>query len=168
MAATPTTYHRTPLEVVSELFDDRLNRRDVDALTPILSPDIVDVFPHATLHGPDEVRAFFAETYAALPDFHIVAEHMAAEDETVLIKWRIDGTFDGGAWLGIEPTGTRVTVHGMDCMTVRDGVVVHNIVIFDRTSFAQQIGMLPRTGSNGDRALTKAFNAWTRVRRRRH
>jgi hypothetical protein len=52
-------------------------------------------------------------------------------------------------------------------MTVRDGVVVHNIVIFDRTSFAQQIGMLPATGSRGDRALTAAFNAWTRLRRAR-
>jgi predicted ester cyclase len=166
MAATDTPT-RTPIEVVRELFDERLNRRDAGALTEILAPDIVDVFPHATLRGPEAVRAFFAETFAALPDFRIRAEHMAAEGETVLVKWRIDGTFSGRPWLGIRSTGTRVTMHGMDCMTVRDGLVVHNVVIYDQTSFGRQIGMLPAPGSRADRAMTAAFNAWTRLRRSR-
>ena len=68
--------------------------------------------------------------------------------------------------MGIEPTGTSIRLHGMDCFTIRDGLVVHNHVIYDGASFARQIGMLPAQDSAADRGLTKAFNASTRVRAR--
>jgi predicted ester cyclase len=160
-----TTTARTPIETAREAFAV-LNRRDADALRAFWAHDVVEVFPYGTVRGQDAVRDAFAETFAAIPDFHIEAEHVAAEGEVVFVKWRITGTFTGAAWQGIEPTGSAIDLHGMDCFTIRDGLVVHNHVVFDQLEFARQIGMLPRAGTRADRATTQAFNAATRLRRR--
>jgi steroid delta-isomerase-like uncharacterized protein len=143
-----------------------LNRRDADALLPYWAEDIVEVFPTGTLTGRQQVRDYFAETFAAIPDFHMEAQRIAGDDETVFVKWFLTGTFSGAPWMGIEPTGSRIELHGMDCFTVRDGLVVHNHVIYDSASFARQIGMLPAEGSAPDRGMQAAFNVRTRLRKR--
>jgi len=157
---------RAPVEILREVFEETLNRRDADALVPLWGEEIVEVFPHATLRGRDEVRNYFAETFAALPDFQMEPERIVGEGEIVFVKWRLTGTFSGASWMGIAPTGTRLELRGMDCITVRNGLVAHNFVIFDQASFARQIGMLPGQDSAGDRAMTAAFNARTRLKRR--
>ncbi len=164
--ADAVTETRSPTETIRELFGEVLNRRDADALVAYWAEDIVEEFPVGTFRGRDEVRRYFAETFAALPDFHIEAQRIVGEGETVFVKWRITGTFSGAQWMGIDPTGSRVEVDGMDCYTFRDGLVVHNHVIYDSASFARQIGMLPTQGSAADRAMTKAFNAQVRLRKR--
>jgi steroid delta-isomerase-like uncharacterized protein len=165
--ADAVTETRSPTEVIRELFEEVLNRRDPDALVRYWAEDIVEEFPVAgTLRGRDRVRAYFAETFAALPDFRIEAQRIVGERDTVFVKWRVTGTFSGAPWMGIEPTGSRIELDGMDCFTFRDGVAVHNHIIYDSASFARQIGMLPPQSSAADRAMTKAFNARVRLRKR--
>jgi steroid delta-isomerase-like uncharacterized protein len=164
--ANSATETRSPVELAREVFGEVLNRRDPDALVPYWAEDVVEVFPTVTLRGREQVRAYFAETYAALPDFHIEAERIAGDEQTVFVKWHLTGTFSGGPWQGIEPTGSRIELDGMDCFTIRDGLVVHNHIIYDAASFARQIGMLPRQDSPADRAMTKSFNLRTRLRQR--
>lgn len=53
-------------------------------------------------------------------------------------------------------------------MHIVDGLLVDNTVYYDGLSFARQIGMLPRAGSRGDRAMTTAFNAQTDLRSTLH
>jgi predicted ester cyclase len=161
-----TTKARSPVEKAHELFETVLNQRDADALLPYWHEDLVEVFPTGTLYGRQAVRDYFAETFAAIPDLHIEAEHIAGEGEIVFVKWRVTGTFSGGPWMGIEPTGSRVELDGMDCFTMRDGLVMHNHIIYDQVSFARQIGMLPAQDSAADRAMTKSFNLKTRLRKR--
>jgi len=161
-----TAKTRTPVELAQEVFGTTLNQRDADALVPYWHEDIVEVFPTGTLHGRDQVRDYFAETFAAIPDFHMEAEHIAGDDEIVFVKWHLTGTFSGAPWMGIDPTGSSVELDGMDCFTVRDGLVVHNHIVYDQLSFARQIGMLPAQGSGADRAMTKSFNLKTRLRDR--
>ena len=84
----------------------------------------------------------------------------------MFVKWRLTGTFTGGTWMGIEPNGASIALDGMDCFSFRDGVVVHNFVIFDGVGFARQIGMLPAQDSAADRLMTRGFNAWTALRKR--
>jgi steroid delta-isomerase-like uncharacterized protein len=143
-----------------------LNGRDADAMLPFWAEDLVQVFPYATLHGRAAVRDAFAETFAALPDFRLEAQHVVGEGEVVFVKWRLTGTFTGAPWQGYGPTGDAIALDGMDCFTVRDGLVVRNHVVFDQLAFARQVGMLPERGTPADRAATAAFNATTRLRRR--
>jgi hypothetical protein len=53
-------------------------------------------------------------------------------------------------------------------MRIEDGRLRSNTIYYDGLGFARQIGMLPREGSPGDKAMTVAFNAGTDVRARLH
>ena len=90
-------------------------------------------------------------------------EHLAADGDAVFVRWHLTGTHTGTAWAGIEPSGTRVELDGIDHFTVRDGTVVSNFVVFDQMDVGRQLGLLPPDGSGPDRALKAAFNAKNRV-----
>jgi steroid delta-isomerase-like uncharacterized protein len=162
MAASTTE----TVELFKRLFAEVLNQRDADALLPYWAEDIVEEFPIGTFRGREAVRQCFAQVFAALPDFHIEAKNIVGEGETVFVRWHLTGTFSGAPWLGIEPTGSRVALDGIDCFTMRDGLVVHNKVVYDQLSFARQIGMLPEEGTSADRTMLAAFNLKTRLRKR--
>ena len=104
--------------------------------------------------------------FAAGPDCRIEAKHIFGEGEQVFVQWTVTGTFTGERWMGIEPTGTAITIEGMDCFTMRDGLVAHNAVRYDPADFARQIGMLPPQDSGAESAMTAAFNGWTKLKRR--
>jgi steroid delta-isomerase-like uncharacterized protein len=164
--ATATTETRTPVEIITEVFTEVMNRRDADALLEYWAEDIVEEMPTGTLRGRAAVRDHFAGVFAALPDFKIETEHIFGEGEQVFVQWTITGTFSGEKWMGIEPTGTAIEINGMDCFTMRDGVAIHNAVRFDTADFARQLGMLPAQQSTADRGMTAAFNVWTKLKRR--
>jgi steroid delta-isomerase-like uncharacterized protein len=164
--ATVKTETHSPVEIARDIFENVLNQRDADALRPYWADDLVEELPTGTFRGPDEMAGYFAETFAALPDFHIEPEHVIGEDDMVFVKWRLSGTFNGRPWQGIEPTGDRIELLGIDCFTFREGSITRNEVVFDQMSFARQIGMLPAQDSIGERTTKGAFNAWTKLKRR--
>ena len=50
---------------------------------------------------------------------------------------------------------------------MHDGKVTSNFVVFDQMQFARSVGMMPPDGSAADRVMKAAFNAKTRIARRR-
>ena len=153
------------LDGFRKLFQEVLNQRNADLLPPYWAPDIVEEFPTGTLRGRAAVRDYFAGMFAAMPDFHIEVIAIAGDGECVFVRWHTTGTFSGQPWMGIRPNGAHVSLDGIDCFTLRDGLVVHNFVAYDQVAFARQIGMLPPTGSATDRLMLGAFNLRTRVRK---
>ena len=164
--ATVETETRSPVEIARHIFEDVLNQRDADAVRSYWADDLVEELPTGIYRGPDEMARYFAETFAALPDFHIEPEEIIGEYDTVFVKWRLTGTFNGHAWQGIEPTGHRIELLGIDCFTFRQGKVTRNEAVFDQMSFGRQIGMLPAQGSLGERAMKAAFNARIKLKQR--
>ena len=66
--------------------------------------------------------------------------------------------------LGIEPTGKKLAIDGMDHFVLDgDGKVVSNFVVVDQLEYARQIGMMPPDGSAADKAMKAAFNVKTRL-----
>jgi steroid delta-isomerase-like uncharacterized protein len=147
---------------------DGLRRdRDANALSPFGSDDVVEIWPVVgRLDGQEAVRDHFAAIFAAMPDFHIDVERMAAEGETVFVHWRVTGTFTGAPFLGVDATGHSIDLRGTDCFTIRDEKVVANFVAYDGMAFAVQAGILPPHGSRMDHAMTVAVNWMTHARKR--
>jgi steroid delta-isomerase-like uncharacterized protein len=164
--ATAATETKSPVEIARHIFETVLNQHDADALRPHWADDLVEELPTGTYHGPNEMAQYFAEAFAAMPDFRIVPEEVIGENDKVFVKWRMSGTFRGQAWQGIEPTGDRIELLGIDCFTFREGKVVHNEAVFDQMSFARQVGLLPAQDSIGERTMKSAFNARTKLKRR--
>lgn len=155
-----------PAEVARKIFD-ALGKGDLGAALALVADDSVDDFVAiGEVRGGAAIRQFFEELLAAFPDFEITVGRIVADGEAAVVQWRAAGSFSGGPFQGIEPTGRQVEIRGVDVMEIADGLVRHNTIYYDGASFARQIGMLPRARSMADRAMVSAFNAVTRVRHR--
>jgi steroid delta-isomerase-like uncharacterized protein len=154
------------VEETARAYFDALAARDADRMASHWSDQGVDdIVPLAVLRGPDEVRRFFAELFAAFPDEEVTVRRVIGDERQAAVEWRITGTFTGAPFQGIEPTGRWLEVRGVDLLEVEDGKLLRNTSYYDGAAFARQIGMLPPQDSGAERAMKGAFNAYMRVRR---
>jgi steroid delta-isomerase-like uncharacterized protein len=157
---------RKAVEQTLRSYFDAIDNRDPDAIVAHWREDGVDdVVPVGVLRGRDEMRGYFEMLFAAVPDTRMTVTRLVAGEQSCAVEWRIEGTFDGAPYLGIEPTGKHVEMRGFDLFELEDGELVTCTGYFDGASFARQIGMLPADGSGADRAMKSAFNAMTKLRR---
>jgi predicted ester cyclase len=126
---------------------------------------VEDLVPVGLLRGKQEIRDYFTALFQAVPDAHATLGRVVPGETSCAVEWRLEGTFDGAAFMDIEPTGRHVEIRGFDLLELEDGDIVSNTAYFDGASFARQIGMLPADGSGADRAMKSAFNAVTKLRR---
>jgi steroid delta-isomerase-like uncharacterized protein len=157
---------RTPAEVARAVFDAVISK-DLADIVAAGAPGYVDDFVAVgEMRGREAVRAFFGELFAAFPDFQMAVDQIVADDTAAAVQWHAAGTFTGGPFQGILPTGHRVTIRGVDVMRITGGLIQHNTIYYDGAAFARQIGMLPAQRSRADRVLVSAFNAKTRLSQR--
>ena len=143
-----------------------MDQRDATAMADHWSEDgVEDMVPVGVLRGRAELRAQFASLFAAMPDARTTVTRLIAGEQDCAVEWRVEGTFDGQPYMGIEPTGRHIEIRGCDLLEFEDGKIVRLTAHFDGASYARQIGMLPADGSGADRAMKSAFNAVTKLRR---
>jgi steroid delta-isomerase-like uncharacterized protein len=157
---------RKAVEEKARSYFDAMDRRDAAGMAAHWREDgVEDVVPVGLMRGREELRDFFASMFAALPDARTTVTRLVAGEQSCAVEWRLEGTFDGAPYMGIEPTGKHVELRGLDLLELEDGELVSNTAYFDGAGFARQIGMLPPDGSGADRAMKSAFNALTKARR---
>src|SRR3954454_3923632 len=147
---------------------DALNQRQLERAPEFWGPESVDHFlPVGVFQGTEAIRRYFEEMFTAVPDGKLEVENIVAERATSVVQWRVTGTFDGAPFMGIEPTGKRIDMRGVDVMEwADDGTIKHNTIYYDGAEFARQIGMLPPRDSSADRAMLTIFNGATKLRKR--
>lgn len=140
--------------------------KDPEALAATHHEDVVEDFiVLGPIQGKMAVKEFFSEMFVAFPDLSFIIERiMPVDDRTAVGQWLIEGTFTGGTFAGMAPTGRRVSIRGIDVMEFEADLLVHNTIYYDGLEFARQIGLLPPEGSRRDRAITNAFNTFTRTK----
>jgi steroid delta-isomerase-like uncharacterized protein len=156
---------RKGVEEHARSYFDALTRRDTQDMVAHFSPEgVEDIVPVGVLRGRDEIKAFFDDLFAALPDAETKVERLVAGERHAAVEWRMNGRFTGGAFMDIEPTGRWIEVRGFDLLEIEDKQILSNTAYYDGASFARQVGMLPPEGSGADKAMKGAFNALTRLR----
>jgi steroid delta-isomerase-like uncharacterized protein len=157
---------RKAVEAQARSYFDAIAARDPAAIAALWSDDGVDdIVPVGVLRGPGEIAAFFRELFAAAPDIETTVTRLVAGERQAAVEWRMTGHFTGEPFQGIDATGRRVDVRGLDLMDIEDGKIVGNTGYYDGMAFARQIGLLPPENSSAENAMKSAFNATTRVRR---
>ena len=121
--------------------------------------------PDRDCHGAEEIRAYFEAIFAAIPDLMVEILALVEQGDDVFVRWRLSGT-QHGRLQGLEGTGRRIRLDGVDHFTLRDGKIASNFVIFDQLQWGRQIGLMPEDGSTGDRAFKGAFNARVKLARK--
>jgi steroid delta-isomerase-like uncharacterized protein len=153
-------------EALARKYFDAAAARDPDAMASFWADDGVDdLVPVGVVRGPSGVKALFTEMFAAVPDMEMLVERVVADDTTAVVQWRMEGTFTGAPFQGVEATGRRLELRGVDVLDVEDDKLVRNTAVFDGAAFARGIGMLPAQDSGAERAMKSAFNSVTKVRK---
>ena len=127
---------------------------------------VEDVVPIGVIRGREELRGFLSELFAAMPDAGTTITRLIAGEQDCAVEWRLEGTFDGAPFMGIEPTGSRVELRevSVDRAEGWPDRGHHRLLRRRRRSLARS-GMLPPDGSGADRAMKGAFNTVTKLRR---
>ena len=140
MSTQAQTSTRKPSEVAREVFHAIFDERDLSDPSRYWTDESVDDFIALgkTVRGKDALAVFFRELFAAFPDWKLEIEQTIDDDDRrVVVQWSASATFDGVAWQGIEPTGSRVSVRGVDVITLdAGGAIAQNTVYYDAASFA--------------------------------
>jgi hydroxyacylglutathione hydrolase len=152
-------------ESVARLYFEAIGARDLDTAVGLWAEGGRDnIRGQMDVIAPEGVRAFLGEILDATPDLQFDVISMTTQDERCAVQYRISGTFAGpGSLSGIEPTGDRFAIEGIDLLTVKDGKIQSNEAFPDSIAIPRQLGMIPSQGSLADQRLTGLFNARTRL-----
>jgi steroid delta-isomerase-like uncharacterized protein len=157
---------RKAVEETVRAYYEAMDNRDVVAMMAHWADDgVEDVVPIGVLRGRDELAEFLNGLFRALPDARTTITRLIAGEQDCAVEWRLEGTFDGAPFLGLEPTGSRIELREVSVVDLADGKITGITAYFDGASYARQIRMLPPDGSGVDRAMKGAFNAMTKMRR---
>lgn len=156
---------QTDAATVARSYFDAVARRDVEAMAAHWEPGAPDLIHGVVeMRGPDDLRAWFGNLFAAFPDFRFEVLEVIATGEKAAVRWHATGTFDGSArFEGLVPNGANVDLEGCDVLCVRGGLIQRNDAYMNGAVMARQLGALPPSGSLPERAMTGALNLKTRA-----
>jgi steroid delta-isomerase-like uncharacterized protein len=122
---------------------EAINQNDLDVLDEVVASDITDHDPApGQAPGLEGVKQWFSSMHTAFPDFRMNVEDMIAEGDKVVARVRLSGTHQG-EFMGIDATGNRVTITGIDILRVNaDGKIVEHWGNFDDLGMMQQLGVM--------------------------
>ncbi len=134
-------------ELVREMVEVMFNQGDVSLGDKFLSPDFIEneELPPGVPAGREGVKLLAGMLHAAFPDFKATIEDLIAEDDRVVIRMAWTGTHEG-EFMGIPPTGNRVSFGVFDIVRLADGIIVEHWGLMDNMALMQQLGVMPAPG----------------------
>jgi steroid delta-isomerase-like uncharacterized protein len=121
------------------------NRRDMDALDLLASPDL-EVSFSLMREPPRDLESFkqvLRRLATGIPDLHFDIRHVATEGNTAVFSWQGSGTHTGGPLFGLDPSGRAVRWSGLSVVEVADGRVTREWGEEDGLGVLRQLGALP-------------------------
>jgi predicted ester cyclase len=107
----------------------------VEVFAELVSADAVDHSGPTTVTGIEGFKSRTRGIHAAFADIEVVIEDLLVDGDKVAWRWTLTAAHHG-PFLGVAPTGKRVTMTGMNIQRVANGVVV------EHWSNADQLGLL--------------------------
>jgi steroid delta-isomerase-like uncharacterized protein len=129
-----------PRTLVQAFVQEVQNDGKIDAAGEYIAADLVD---HSSLPGLpaglEGAQAIFSMIRTGFPDHDAVIHDQVAENDKVATRKSFTGTHDG-EFLGVPPTGRRVTINVIDIVRVQDGMIVEHWNTVDLLGAMQQMG----------------------------
>jgi steroid delta-isomerase-like uncharacterized protein len=135
--------------IVRRFFDEVCNGRKLEVADEIFAPNFTYHEPPSISpggSGPAGIKREVSIYHGGLPDARwVVHEVLAAENDTVVVRWTGQGTHQGELG-GIPPTGKWVSVEALSLFRLRDGQIVEMWDNWDALAMMQQLGLAPTPG----------------------
>jgi steroid delta-isomerase-like uncharacterized protein len=157
------------VDALLDRWDAAWSGRDASAFAPLCDPAIQyeDPLTREPLIGVDELAAHAELLWQGFPDVRVerAGERLAdPAGRFVAAPCKLAGTHRG-ALDGLPPTRRFVVVHGVVWCELSGGRLLRVRTFFDRYDAAVQLGVLPASGTLGEKALLALRGFGLRARR---
>ena len=122
-------------------FVEAYNKRNLDAFDDLLAPDYFD---HTSKVGPEGLKQLMNMAFKAFPDFHETIEDIIAEGDKVWARITFTATHTG-EWMGIPPTGKKITTEMVDIFRIANGKLVEYRDVNNNLDFLKKLGIIEYT-----------------------
>ena len=128
--------------VVRALWDALRPDGDRDAVLALLTEDYVRHTSGGGQVGRDGFVSMMRGLHTAFPDLRTQVEDVVCADKRVAYRWSSSGTHQG-EYLGVAPTGRRITASGITFAHLRDGRIAQEWTSWNKTSVLHALGIFP-------------------------
>lgn len=135
-------------QLIERIFDEVVNRGNLDAADELIDPDFVDHGPMGESRGVEAFKEMIAMWRSAVPDVHCAVEMVFGEGDMVAWLVRTTGTHTG-EMMGMPPSGNRIDLVSPNIGRVRDGRAVEHWADQSMFQFLLQIGALAQPAVSG-------------------
>jgi steroid delta-isomerase-like uncharacterized protein len=142
-----TTPQETSNKATFRRFQEATNSGDAELISKtideVVEPDVLIRTPlpvEAT--GAEALKEVFSRLHRAFPDLHVSVEDVIAEGDRIAARNSVTGTHQGD-YMGIPPTGRRVTYNEMFIVRFVDGRIAETWGVVDVFSQMKQLGAIP-------------------------
>jgi predicted ester cyclase len=108
---------------------------DVEVFEHLVSAEAIDHSGPTPARGVEGFKSRTRAMHAAIKDIEVTVEDLLVDGDKIAWRWKLTGTHYG-PFLGVAPTGKRVTLTGINIQRVANGTVV------EHWSNADQLGLL--------------------------
>lgn len=127
--------------VVKDFIDGLFTKGDLGAVDTHLAEDFINHDPPFGVTPDREgMRAAGQMMRAAFPDWHSELHELIAEGDLVAERFTAGGT-QRGEVMGVPPSGTVVSLPGINIWRLRDGLIVERWGLLDDLGFLRQLGV---------------------------
>ncbi len=134
--------------VVRRYFTEVLNKGNYDLIKDLFSPSFIFSGPSTKkpVSGmPARIYDFVATLRRAFPDLYVSIENAIAEENQVVVVWRMTGTHER-AFRSIKPTHKHCSITGMDIFTIENGRIEGMWAFFEMQSLLEQLPVKKSAG----------------------
>jgi len=128
--------------VAEEVF----NKGNLAIIPELFAPNYVS--HESGAKGPEGFKQAVTMGRTAFPDLHMTIDDMVAEGDKVVTRYTFTATHKG-EYMGIAPTGKKVTVSGIVITRWVGGKEVEAWGVMDTLAMMQQMGVVPPMGKGG-------------------
>ncbi|MCS6926799.1 MAG: ester cyclase [Candidatus Binatia bacterium] len=130
--------------VFRRYFEEVLNAGNLDLVDDLIARSYVSHYPtgYDFGGGPEGVKQIVSAVRTGFPDVHFTVEDVIAEGDRVVGRWTFRGTHQGD-FMGIPPTGRKVSVMGIAIYRIARGKIAEAWVAWDAMGLMQQLGAVP-------------------------
>ena len=139
--------------LVRQLVEELFNRGNMSRADELLAPDFVEreELPPGIPRDREGVKQLTTMLRSAFPDFKATIDDIIAEGDKVVVRSTWSGTHKG-EFMGIPPTGKRVSFGVFDIVRIAGGKVVEHWGQMDNMRMMQQLGVIPVPGEGEGQA----------------
>lgn len=120
---------------------------NLEVISEVFAPNVVDHDSAPDQQpGSEGVKHYFATLRSAFPDLTVKPEHMVTTEDEIALAYTISGT-QKGDFLGVAPTGKRISARGMQIARFENGQIVERWGSSDELGILKQLGGTPQRGA---------------------